>query len=299
VTLDLLPPQPYRFGLLGWPLGHSLSPQIHAAALAASGLSGTYQLFPIPPLPDGAGLLQGIIERFRRLDLHGLNVTIPHKQAILPLLDGLTDQATAIGAVNLVYLQGQRLLGDNSDAPALLLDLQRCFSLQDQAGTALVLGAGGAARAAVYALLQAGWRVYVAARRVEAAQRLVVDLAPPASAGGMDLLASLSLRADALAKLPVCDLLINATPVGMHPLADSIPWPDGVPFPTGAKIYDMVYNPAQTTLVRAARAAGHLAANGLGMLVEQAALSFERWTGSYASRPAMWAAATGSLDTIG
>ena len=292
-------PQPYRFGLLGWPLDHSLSPHIHAAALAASGLSGTYHLFPIPPLPDGAGLLQEIIERFRRLELHGLNVTIPYKQAILPLLDGLTDQATAIGAVNLVYLQGKRLLGDNSDAPALLLDLQRCFSLQDQAGTALVLGAGGAARAAVYALLQAGWRVYVAARRVEAAQRLVADLAPPANAGGMDPLASLTLGADALAKLPVCDLLINATPVGMPPLADSIPWPDGVPFPSGAKMYDMVYNPAQTKLVRTARTEGHLAVNGLGMLVEQAALSFERWTGSYASRPAMWAAATGSLDTIG
>lgn len=299
MTPELLPPQSYRFGLLGWPLGHSLSPQIHAAALEASGLSGTYHLFPIPPLPDGAGLLQEIIERFRRQELHGLNVTIPHKQTILPLLDGLTDQAMAIGAVNLVYLEGQRLLGDNSDAPALLLDLQHCFSLQNQVGTALVLGAGGAARAAVYALLQAGWQVYVAARRVEAAQRLVADLAPPASVGGMDPLASLPLGADALAKLPVCDLLINATPVGMPPLADSTPWPDGVPFPAGVKIYDMVYNPAQTKLVRSARAGGHQAANGLGMLVEQAALSFERWTGSNAPRPAMLAAATDSLDTIG
>ena len=217
-----LSPRSYRFGLLGWPLGHSLSPQIHAAALEAAGLSGTYNLFSVPPLPDGAGPLQGIFERFRRLELHGLNVTIPHKQAVLPMLDGLTKQAEAIGTVNLLYVQGQRWLGDNSDAPALLLDLQRSFALQDQVGTALVLGAGGAARAAVYALLQMGWRVYVAARRVEAAWRLVADLAPTATAGGIDLQA-LPLEAAALVMLPACDLLINATPVGMSPLADNTP----------------------------------------------------------------------------
>lgn len=293
-----LSPRSYRFGLLGWPLGHSLSPQIHAAALEAAGLSGTYNLFSVPPLPDGAGPLQGIFERFRRLELHGLNVTIPHKQAVLPMLDGLTKQAEAIGAVNLLYVQGQRWLGDNSDAPALLLDLQRSFALQDQVGTALVLGAGGAARAAVYALLQMGWRVYVAARRVEAAWRLVADLAPTATAGGIDLQA-LPLEAAALVMLPACDLLINATPVGMSPLADNTPWPADLPFPAGAYIYDMVYNPAQTLLVRSARAAGHPATNGLGMLVEQAALSFERWTGLAAPRSAMWAAVSDSLDTIG
>jgi shikimate dehydrogenase len=293
-----LSPRSYRFGLLGWPLGHSLSPQIHAAALEAAGLSGTYNLFSVPPLPDGAGPLQGIFERFRRLELHGLNVTIPHKQAVLPMLDGLTKQAEAIGAVNLVYVQGQRWLGDNSDAPALLLDLQRSFALQDQAGTALVLGAGGAARAAVYALLQMGWRVYVAARRVEAGWRLVADLAPTATAGGIDLQA-LPLEPAALVMLPACDLLINATPVGMSPLTDNTPWPAGLPFPTGAYIYDMVYNPAQTLLVRSARATGHSATNGLGMLVEQAALSFERWTGLAAPRSAMWAAVSDSLDTIG
>jgi shikimate dehydrogenase len=289
---------PYRFGLLGWPVGHSLSPQIHKAALEAAGLSGSYDLLPVPPLPDGAGLLQEVFDRLRGMELHGLNVTIPHKQAVLPMLDGLTRQAAAIGAVNVVYLEGRRLLGDNSDAPALLKDLHRSFALQEQVGTALILGAGGAARAAVFALLQAGWQVYVAARRVQAAQKLVADLASHALVGGVQPRA-VSLESGALAELPDCDLLINATPLGMPPLADRTPWPAELPFPTGACIYDMVYKPAQTILVSSARAAGHPATNGLGMLLEQAALSFERWTGLAAPRSSMQAAAADSLDTIG
>jgi shikimate dehydrogenase len=296
--LETRPPHPYRFGLLGWPVGHSFSPQIHKAALDAAGLSGSYDLIPVPPLPDGAGALQEVFDRFRRTELHGLNVTIPHKQAVLPMLDGLTKQAAAIGAVNLIYLEGRRLLGDNSDAPALLLDLKRSFALQDQMGTALILGAGGAARAAVFALLQVGWRVYVAARRVQAARGLIADLAPHAINSGVEPRA-VPLEAAALAELPGCDLLINATPVGMPPLADCTPWPAELHFPASCHIYDMIYNPAQTILVSSARAAGRPASNGLGMLVEQAALSLERWTGLAAPRSIMRAAATDSLDKIG
>jgi shikimate dehydrogenase len=291
-------PEPYQFGLLGWPLGHSLSPQIHEAALQAAGLNGAYRLFPIPPLPDGAGLLQGVFERFRRRELHGLNVTIPHKQAVLAMLDGLTEAAKAIGAVNLIYLDDQRLVGDNSDAPALMVDLERSFALQNQAGTALVLGAGGAARAAVYALNQGRWQVYVAARRYQSAQGLVADLSSQANATGSGLLA-LPLEAAALENLPACDLLINATPVGMPPLLEKTPWPADLPFPDKSYVYDMVYNPPESLLIRSARATGHQTANGLGMLVEQAALSFERWTGICASRSIMRAAACDSLDTIG
>jgi shikimate dehydrogenase len=296
--LETRPPHLYRFGLLGWPVGHSLSPQIHKAALEAAGLSGSYDLFPVPPLADGASAFQEVFDRFRRTELHGLNVTIPHKQAVLPMLDGLTKQAAAIGAVNLIYLESRRLLGDNCDAPAFMLDIKRSFALQDQPGTALILGAGGAARAAVFALLQAGWRVYVAARRVQAARELIADLAPHAVIGGREPRA-VPLESAALAELPGCDLLINATPVGMPPLADCTPWPAELPFPADSHIYDMIYNPAQTILVSSARAAGRPASNGVGMLVEQAALSFERWTGLAAPRSIMLAAATDSLDTIG
>jgi shikimate dehydrogenase len=295
---ETLPSRPYQFGLLGWPLGHSLSPQIHAAALDAAGLRGAYRLFPVPPLPCGAGLLQEVFERFRRLELHGLNVTIPHKQAVLTMVDRLTDEAAAIGAVNLIYLDGDRLVGDNSDAPALLLDLQQHFAVANRAGTALVLGAGGAARAAVYVLLREGWRVFVAARRVQAATKMVADQVPNVLNGEENPLA-LPLEAASLAQLPACDLLINTTPLGMSPQADCTPWPAELPFPAGAIIYDLIYNPTETILLRAARAAGHPAANGLGMLVEQAALSFERWTGLAANRAAMQVAAVAYLDTIG
>jgi shikimate dehydrogenase len=289
---------PNQFGLLGWPLGHSLSPQIHAAALQAAGLSGAYQLYPVPPLPDGADLLQKVFDRFRFSELRGLNVTIPHKQTVLTLLDGLTKTAAAIGAVNLIYKDGERLMGDNSDAPALLVDLQRNFALENQVGTALVLGAGGAARAAVYALLQQGWQITVAGRRMEAACQLVADLTPVVKNLAQSMVA-LPLERSSLAKMHTCSLLINATPMGMLPLADQTPWPADLSLPAGAYIYDMVYNPTETVLIRSGRAAGHPTANGLGMLVEQAARSFECWTGKAASRTAMWAAASASLDTIG
>jgi shikimate dehydrogenase len=287
-----------RFGLLGWPLDHSLSPVIHKAALAACGLEGDYALLPAPPLPAGAQILDSHLQKLRWGELHGLNVTIPHKQTVIPGLDGLTDIARAAGAVNLIYLENGLLIGDNSDAPAFLADLQRLLGSEGRPGTALVLGAGGAARAAVYALQNADWRVYIASRSVKTARQLITDLAPQ---GGKRLLplTSLELEATALRELPAFDLLINATPLGMHPKIHEMPWPTEVPFPQHAAIYDMVYNPAETTLVKAARCAGLAAANGLGMLVEQAALSFERWTGLSAPREIMWETAVASLYKAG
>lgn len=288
----------YRFGLTGWPLEHSLSPQIHAAALQAAGLQGAYQLFPVPPLPEGAGKMRQVFDRLHSRELDGINVTIPHKQAVLGLLDGLTEAAAAIGAVNLIYRIGERILGDNSDAPALLLDLETRFGLESQSGVALVLGAGGAARAAVYILLQQGWQVSVAARRFEAAQQLVADLNRRMKGKRNDPTA-IPLNSDSLARVPACDLLVNATSVGMPLQVGKSPWPPGLQFPAGACVYDMIYNPSETLLIKTARAAGHRTSNGLGMLVEQAALSFERWTGRAASRQAMHSAASLSLDTIG
>ena len=288
----------YRLGLIGWPLEHSLSPHIHAAALQAAGLQGKYWLFPIPPLPEGAVGLQQVFDRLRRQDVQGVNVTIPHKRSVLDSLDGLTEAAAAIGAVNLIYRDGEHLLGDNSDAPALYLDIGKKFGWRAQPGVALVLGAGGAARAAVYVLLRQGWQVYVAARKVEQAQQLLADLKEHME-GARNYPLALSLNPPSLEGVKACDLLVNATPVGMHPLVEASPWPAGLSLPVGACVYDMVYNPAETLLVKTARAAGQQATNGLGMLVEQAAVSFERWTGRAASRQAMYSAASASLDTIG
>jgi shikimate dehydrogenase len=291
---DLVSGSRFHFGLIGWPLGHSLSPAIHSAALASCDLRGEYTLCPTPPLPGGAQVLDRLVQRLRRRELHGMNVTIPHKRSILPYLDRLTAMAKDIGAVNLVYLEDGLLVGDNSDAPAFMTDMQHVISLKSHAGTALVLGAGGAARAAVCALLQAEWVVYLVARRIEAARQLVSEMAYQAVSATQKL-APLSLDVDAIEVLSGCELVVNATPVGMFPRIDESPWPEELPLPSQAAVYDMVYNPTETVLVRAARAEGRVAANGLGMLVEQAALSFERWTGLPAPRDIMWKAALASL----
>ena len=285
----------FHFGLLGWPLGHSLSPAIHQSALEATGLHGEYVLYPAQPIPAGARAVNSLIQRFQRGDLQGLNVTIPHKQSVVPLLDSLTGVAQTAGAVNLIYRENGHLVGDNSDAPAFMTDLERITGFGDRAGTVLVLGAGGAARAAVFALLQAGWQVFVASRRVDAARQLAIDLAAQAGRDSQ-MIAALPLEAASLRNLPACDLVVNATPVGMFPHIHETPWPAEAPYPRHAAFYDMVYNPTETVLTKAARSAGLAAANGLGMLVEQAALSFERWTGQPAPRQVMREAALVSLS---
>ncbi len=159
----------FSLALTGYPLSHSLSPKIHAAALKDCGLSGEYNLLPIPP-GDLNGLT-ALLNRLRGGELQGFNVTIPHKQTILPLLDALTPAAQAIGAVNTVFGQNGQAVGDNTDAPGFLADLRHCFpSLL--VGKAQVLGAGGSARAVVYALTQAGWQVSISARRAGQAEEL-------------------------------------------------------------------------------------------------------------------------------
>lgn len=275
----------YSFGLCGYPLGHSFSPQMHRAALEAAGLSGSYMLFPVPPLPYGQSLLIDLLNRLRREELHGLNVTIPHKQSVLPLLDELTPAARAIGAANTLFLSGKKLIGDNTDAPGFLLDLAQLPLGAEK--NALVLGAGGAARAVIFALLQTGWQVHIASRRAEQASSLADDLCASAIVPACRLSTSpmdaISLREH----LPGCQLIVNTTPLGMYPEESGTPWPEELEFPSSACLYDLVYNPIETSLVRAARAAGLPARGGVGMLVEQAALAFERWTGRSASRPAM------------
>lgn len=274
----------YSLALTGWPLGHSLSPQLHRAALKALGLRGGYDLRPIPPGDEVA--LARLLESLRAGELHGLNVTIPHKQAVLALLDELSPAARAIGAANTLYRVDGRLCGENTDAPGFLADLSARFGdLPARGGRALVLGAGGSARAVVYALAGSGWQVTVAARRAEQALGMVDSLASSLPSGS---LRGCSLAPTALIDLMPIDLLVNATPLGMTPDIESNPWPGEVPLPNCACVYDLVYNPRETRLVQAARKAGLSAACGIGMLVEQAALSLERWTGLPVPREVMF-----------
>lgn len=280
-------PLAYSFGLIGYPLGHSLSPPIHGAALHALGVSGEYGLYPIPPLPEGEDDLAVLLTRVRTGEIHGLNVTIPHKQNVIPLLDELTPAAQTIRAVNTIFMRENQLIGDNTDADGFWVDVQQLAASKQwvlesgQNLSAHILGAGGSARAVVYALLTRGWHITLAARRIEQAK----DLCEQYSIFKNQL--SALEMGDFLPTTAHCALIVNTTPLGMHPNLDTCPWPENTPFPENAAIYDLVYNPRETLLVKRARAAGLPAITGLGMLVEQAALAFERWTGLEAPREAM------------
>ncbi len=264
-----------QLGLIGYPLGHSLSPKIHAAALNACGLEGTYSLFPIHP-EDKQGL-KDLLARVRTGEIRGFNVTIPHKQNVIELMDELTPTANAIGAVNTIYMRENILIGDNTDAPGFLADLKRVsnssFIIHH---SVLVLGAGGSARAVVYALLNDGWNVTLAARRIEQAQQLADSFKNY----------ELHITTFDLQSLTF-DLIVNTTPLGMTPNIESSPLPENLSLPSNAFVYDLVYNPSETKLIRNARAKGLSASTGLGMLIEQAALAFETWTGANADRNAM------------
>jgi shikimate dehydrogenase len=175
-----------------------------------------------------------------------------------------------------------KLIGDNADAPGFLADLNgflggENMNLKEKGESALVLGAGGSARAIIYALLNDGWKVTVAARRIEQADELARSF-PKIN------VIEYNVQTFELADL---QLIVNTTPVGMTPNIDQSPWPENLSFPSNATIYDLVYNPRETKLVKDARAAGLSATTGLGMLIEQAMIGFEIWTGKQIPREIM------------
>jgi shikimate dehydrogenase len=258
---------PDLYGLLGYPLGHTLSPRLHQAALRWAGLPGTYVALPVP-----VERLEGALAGVRAWRLPGLNVTIPHKTAVMTYLDGLTPQAAQIGAVNTLYWEGDRLIGDNTDYSGFRDSLPE---LDWPHTIATVLGAGGSARAVVAALRDKGVAVlHLVARRTEQAERLREEIAPmlPGQVVGFEEATPLE------ALLRRTRLLVNTTPVGMDgqsPLSEA----QVACLPANAYVYDLVYNPAETPLLAMARARGLAGCNGLEMLLCQAAAAFERWTG--------------------
>ncbi len=276
-----------RLYLLAYPAGHSVSPQMQGAALAHHGLDASYEALAVPPEE-----LAATVARLRSDPAFlGANVTVPHKEAVVPLLDALTRDARAIGAVNTLRLEGGALIGDNTDAVGFLRSLLEAGCRP--AGTAAVLlGSGGSARAVAAALLGAGAGVKVANRSVERARGLVADLAGSASAGGG--VGALEVADDLEDALAGCGMLVNCTSVGMA----GGPQPEAVPLgvdlgllPRGAVVVDLVYRPETTPLLAAARAAGHRTIGGIGMLVHQGAAAFEAWTGLSAPVEKMRAAA--------
>ena len=256
-------------GVLGWPIAHSLSPAMHNAAFEALRLDWVYVPFAVPPENLRAG-----IAGLRALGFVGANITIPHKQAVMALVDDVTPAADVIGAVNTLVI-GERIVGDNTDWTGFLWAL-RDVGRNPAGQRAVVLGAGGAARSVVYALASVGADVAVYNRHDERADSLVRDLRPSfrgvsLEAYGMDALSQETrLRPS---------LIVNTTSLGMAPRIEQNPWPSDVPVPVGATAYDLVYNPLATRFLKGAKAAGARAVDGLGMLVYQGAIAFKMWTG--------------------
>lgn len=272
-------PSTFNLGLIGYPINASFSPQLHRAALRDAELNGDYRLFPISP--NEPEVIKEILTRLRMGELQGLNVTIPHKQAVIPLLDKLSETAKVIGAVNTISLKGGLLLGDNTDAQGFLNDLEYLPGAPSSKKKALILGAGGSARAICYALLSKGWDLTIAARRIDQAQDLKEYFS-----SRFKKITALKLVSSGLAN-PSPSLIVNTTPVGMRSHPQGSPWPENLPFPGAAVLYDLIYNPEKTLLMADAEAAGMPARGGIGMLIEQAALSFEIWTGSKPSTKKM------------
>lgn len=247
-----------QYGIIGWPLGHSKSPLLHNWGLKASGLPGAYVAWPTEP-----GKLAAFMAEVRARHIRGVSVTIPHKQAVMRHLDGLTDRARAVGAVNTLFWRDGELMGDNTDVLGIVKALEgREAGLK----SALVLGAGGAARAACAALGELGVADAAVANRTAAkAEALAADF---------------GLRAVPWdERVGAWSLVINTTPLGMlgEHQAES-PWPaDG--FSGVGLVFDFVYNPVRTRLLAEAQAAGVPCVSGLSMFLHQGLAQFELWTG--------------------
>jgi shikimate dehydrogenase len=262
-------------GLLGWPVEHSISPPMHNAAFLSLGMDWCYLPFAVRP-----EALAVALSGARALGLRGLNATVPHKQALLSLVDELTPEARAIGAVNTIRmdnrLQGDRLVGHNTDAAGFMRALRET-GFAPEGCRALVLGAGGAARAIGYGLAGAGARIMLLNRTPERAVSLAADLRAAVPEANVD--AAPLTQAEIARVAPEADLVVNTTSVGMWPHTDATPWPEEVPFPERGLLFDLIYNPPETRLMAQARAQGARAENGLTMLVHQGAEAFRLWTG--------------------
>lgn len=277
---------PALLTILGHPAAHSLSPAMQGAAIAKTGLWAAYGLSDVPP-----GGLPSAVEGLRVLGFLGANVTLPHKEAVLAHLDGVTDEARRIGAVNTIVREGSTLLGDNTDGRGWARSLKEELGVDLYGMRAAVLGAGGAARAVVDALLAQGCEsVAVYNRSPGRAVELATHFSSFYGSGRIFHGALQDLR------LKESDLLVNTTPAGMAGHAEGMaPVREEVLRP-GLIVSDIVYRPERTMLLRFAEQAGARTHGGLGMLVHQGAIAFERWFGVPAPVESMRSAARAALS---
>ncbi|MBD2120027.1 shikimate dehydrogenase [Trichocoleus sp. FACHB-262] len=262
-------------GVIGDPIKHSLSPVMHNAAIAALGLDYVYVALPVAP-SDLATAIAG----FAAIDLRGFSITIPHKQAIIPLLNQVSDVAQAIGAVNTVWCTEQGWSGTNTDVIGFLAPL-KTYDRDWSQTTAVILGNGGAARAVVAGCAQLGCAaVKVVGRdrqKLAAFQQSWVNSPIPVEL-------SIHTWEELPSLLPDAGLLVNSTPIGMHPHDQASPLEDAIAtqIAQGAIAYDLIYTPSPTRFLRQAQQQGAIAIDGLEMLVQQGAAALELWVGQSA-----------------
>ncbi|MBW4673612.1 MAG: shikimate dehydrogenase [Desmonostoc geniculatum HA4340-LM1] len=258
-------------GVIGHPVEHSLSPVMHNAAIADLGLDYVYLPFPIAPEN-----LEIAIAGFAAIDIVGFSVTIPHKQAIMPLLSEITPIAQAIGAVNTVSRKNHKWVGTNTDIEGFIAPLQTTYKQDWSQKVAVILGNGGAARAVVAGCHQLGFaKIYVLGRNVQKLQAFCD------SWSNSPIDENLQVGTwDELAKLiPQTDLLVNTTPIGMYPKVDESPLSaeEIAKLPQGAIAYDLIYIPKPTLFLKLAEKQGAIAIDGLEMLVQQGVAALKIW----------------------
>ncbi len=264
-------------GILGWPVEHSLSPIMHNAAFAAADLDYAYVPLPVKPCD-----LPQAIDGLKAMGFIGVNVTIPHKVAIMSYLDEIDRSAKVVGAVNTIVIQNGRCIGHNTDAEGFIRSLEsRNVTIANK--KAVLLGAGGAARAVVAGLLDHGiTRITVATRDISKAEHFIRTFPQDDGLTGCTWYDGIFSRV-----LTECDILINCTPVGMSPHTEGelpIDWSAVNP---SAVVCDLIYNPPHTRFLANAAERGHIIINGQGMLIEQGALAFKLWTSQWPSYEVM------------
>ena len=281
-----------RLGIIGYPIGHSISPIFQQAGLDHLGIDATYEKWEVTP--EGVG---EFVAGLRAPGSLGINITVPHKQAVIPFLDEVDEWATAAGAVNTIVNRDGRLTGHNTDGPGFLRALSVETGYSPGGTRALILGAGGAARGILLALARGGVASLVIANRtLERAE----TLAQLASENGVQAEA-MGLSSDALTQAAAsADLIVNCTTLGMSHGPDEHGSPlSAAQIPASSIVNDLVYNPLKTPLLEAAAAAGATTLGGLHMLVYQGVLSFQMWTGRDAPVEVMLEAATIEMASRG
>ncbi|MEC1623447.1 shikimate dehydrogenase [Bacillus mojavensis] len=255
------------YGVIGNPIAHSMSPDIHNAALKDLGLDGHYHAFKVEE-----DSLEDAVKGIRALGVQGINVTVPHKVSIMDHLDHIDESAKVLGAVNTVRREGDKLVGYNTDGEGFVKSLMRILDKPISELSFLMIGAGGAARAIFTTIVRDNPEKFdICNRTIEKAKQLTE------SAPSFRNVEVLSIK-EAEERLEQYDVIIHTTSVGMYPNVEAIPL-SLQRAASSAVVCDIVYNPIQTSLLKEAKQKGLKTLDGVGMFVEQAALSFRLWTG--------------------